>query len=237
MIWVRKIGCGDVKWIKMPQDFDVQVTVHRDKFLIIKPTRFTNFSNLFLEWNSTCFGQFLCPKYAEFHSKKKFEKLVHLVGFIIRNVSRPLRMRHWTFKVRKRRWSKGNGKVQPITGDEGPEVISTLSLTSALDGVGGQSHSPCALSQECPSTHCIGGWVSSRAGLDECGKSRPPPEFDPRTVQPVASCYTDCAILVGVQGGEFLKSRVAASFCRRILVSEFVNKFVKISLRIIRAML
>ena len=104
--------------------------------LIIKLTRCTNFSNLFLEWNSTCFGQFLCPssgvfhcthsngvchtvlqtaweqdavsktvwhipllcvqwktpdygqrnclKHTEFHSKNKFEKLVHLVGFIIR---------------------------------------------------------------------------------------------------------------------------------------------------------
>jgi len=41
--------------------FDVHVIVHRDKFLIIKPTRCNNFSNLFLEWNSTCFGQFLCP--------------------------------------------------------------------------------------------------------------------------------------------------------------------------------
>ena len=30
--------------------FDVHVTVHRDKFLTIKPTRCTNFSNLFLEW-------------------------------------------------------------------------------------------------------------------------------------------------------------------------------------------
>ena len=30
-----------------------------------------------------------------------------------------------------------------------------------------------------------------RAGLDRCGKSRPPPGFDPRTVQPVASHYTD----------------------------------------------
>ena len=29
--------------------------------LITKPTRCTNFSNLFLEWNSTCFGQSLCP--------------------------------------------------------------------------------------------------------------------------------------------------------------------------------
>jgi hypothetical protein len=111
----------------------------------MKPTIRSNFSNLFLErnWNSTCFGQFLCPssgvfhcthsngichtglltaweqnlsrscsqavskpvwhipllcvqwktlddgknnypKHAEFHSKNKFEKLVHLVGFIIR---------------------------------------------------------------------------------------------------------------------------------------------------------
>ena len=36
-------------------------------FLIIKPTRYTNFSNLFLEWNSTCFGQFLCPSSGVFH--------------------------------------------------------------------------------------------------------------------------------------------------------------------------
>ena len=35
--------------------------MHRVKFLIIKPNRCTNFSNLFLEWSSTCFGQFLCP--------------------------------------------------------------------------------------------------------------------------------------------------------------------------------
>ena len=34
------------------------------------------------------------------------------------------------------------------------------------------------------------GWVGPRAGLDRCGKSRPPPGFDPRTVRPVASRYT-----------------------------------------------
>ena len=32
-------------------------------------------------------GQRNCPKHVEFHSKNKFEKLVHLVGFIIRNLS------------------------------------------------------------------------------------------------------------------------------------------------------
>jgi hypothetical protein len=46
-----------------------------------------------------------------------------------------------------------------------------------------------------PGTLHTRGWVGPRAGLDEYGKSRPPPGFEPRTVQPVASRYTDCAIL------------------------------------------
>jgi hypothetical protein len=36
--------------------------------------------------------------------------------------------------------------------------------------------------------------VGPRAGLNGCGKFRPPPGFDPRTVQPVASRYTVYAI-------------------------------------------
>jgi len=32
--------------------------------------------------------------------------------------------------------------------------------------------------REKPGTRCIGGWVGPRAGLDGCGKSRPPPGFD-----------------------------------------------------------
>ena len=36
--------------------------------------------------------------------------------------------------------------------------------------------------------------MGPRAGLDGCGKSRLPPGFDPRTVQPVAIRYTDCDI-------------------------------------------
>jgi hypothetical protein len=38
--------------------FNVNKLIH---FLITKPTRFTNFSNLFWDWNTTGFGQFLCP--------------------------------------------------------------------------------------------------------------------------------------------------------------------------------
>ena len=45
-----------------------------------------------------------------------------------------------------------------------------------------------------PRQLCVGGWVDPRDGLDGCGKSCPSPGFDPRTVQPVASCYTDYAI-------------------------------------------
>ena len=37
--------------------------------------------------------------------------------------------------------------------------------------------------RERPGNHCIGGWAGPRAGLYGCGKSRPPPGFDPRTVQ------------------------------------------------------
>jgi hypothetical protein len=40
--------------------------------------------------------------------------------------------------------------------------------------------------------------VGPRAGLDGCGKSRPPPGFDPWTVQPVASRHTHYAIPVPI---------------------------------------
>jgi hypothetical protein len=69
------------------------------------------------------------------------------------------------------------GKVHPRTDDGGTYGkqmnSSTLSLTSALDGVGGQRHAPAALPLgKRPGAHCIGGWVGPRSGLDGCGKSR-----------------------------------------------------------------
>jgi hypothetical protein len=62
-------------------------------------------------------------------------------------------------------YKQGKGKVLPRTGHEGPEgggerYSSTLSLTLALDGVGGQLHAPAALPPgKRPITHCIGDWV------------------------------------------------------------------------------
>jgi hypothetical protein len=47
-----------------------------------------------------------------------------------------------------------------------------------------------------PGTHCIGVWVGLRVILDWYGKSCPHRDSIPRTVQPVASRYTDWAIPV-----------------------------------------
>jgi hypothetical protein len=48
----------------------------------------------------------------------------------------------------------------------------------------GKRHAPAALPWGRSGVDCTGGWVGPRAGLDGCGKSRPPPGFDPRTVKP-----------------------------------------------------
>jgi hypothetical protein len=58
----------------------------------------------------------------------------------------------------------------------------------------GQLHALAALySRERPGTHCKVGWVGPRAGLDRCEKYHLHRDFffDPRTVQPVVSRYTD----------------------------------------------
>ena len=39
---------------------------------------------LYVQWRTPDDGQRNCPKHVDFYSKNKFEKLVHLVGFIIR---------------------------------------------------------------------------------------------------------------------------------------------------------
>ena len=55
--------------------------------------------------------------------------------------------------------------------EEGSRYNSTLSLTSALDRVGGQRHDPAALTKpKSYGTHYRGGWVGLTAGLD--GRSK-----------------------------------------------------------------
>jgi len=43
---------------------------------------------LCVQWKTPDDGQRNCPKYVEFHSNNKFEKLVHVVGFIVSNLTR-----------------------------------------------------------------------------------------------------------------------------------------------------
>jgi len=60
----------------------------------------------------------------------------------------------------------------------------TLSLTSALDGVGGQRHDPAAFRRERRGTHYVGGWVGLRDGLDGFGKSSPQRDSIPGPYSP-----------------------------------------------------
>jgi hypothetical protein len=97
------------------------------------------------------------------------------------------------------------GKVLPTTGHEGPEgeesYSSTLSLTLALDGGGWPAPRPDHFTPgketRYPLYRRLGGpqgW--SRPVL----KISPPPGFNPWTIQPVASRYTDYAIPANYYG-------------------------------------
>ena len=70
----------------------------------------------------------------------------------------------------------------------------TLSLTSVLDGVGGQRHASAALlpgKSRYPLYGRLGGPQSRSV---QVRKISDPTRFDLRTLQSVASRYTDCAI-------------------------------------------
>jgi len=58
--------------------------------------------------------------------------------------------------------------------------------------VRGQRHAAAApYPRERPGTHCTGGWVGPRAGLDWCGKSRPTRIWS-RTAQLAGSQTDQC---------------------------------------------
>ena len=87
-------------------------------------------------------------------------------------------IRSWIiFQKPSKRYLQGMPKVLPTTGNWGPEgekrYSPTLSWPRSLGGVGGQHHGQPLYPRERPGTHCTGGWVGPRAGLDGCGKSRP----------------------------------------------------------------
>ena len=91
--------------------------------------------------------------------------------------------------------AKGKGKGHPTTGHKDPDgeemYSSTLSLTSVLDGVGGQRHAPTALP---PGTRYsfyrrLGGPQGRSGRVRKISSSTP--GYDPRIAQTVASRSTD----------------------------------------------
>ena len=62
-------------------------------------------------------------------------------------------------------------------------------------GLDGQCHALAALPRERPGTHCTGGWVGPRCGMDGCGKSRSPTSIWSPDCPTIANHYTNWAIL------------------------------------------
>jgi len=68
-----------------------------------------------------------------------------------------------------------SGRVRKISPPPGfdPQTVQPVAH-SLYRLMRGQRHAPAALyPQERPGTHCTGGWVGPRSGLDRSGKSRP----------------------------------------------------------------
>ena len=88
------------------------------------------------------------------------------------------------------------GKVRPRTDHEGPDgeyrYSSTLSLTSALEGGGLLTPRPGRFTPRKEKPYPLyRRLVGPQGRSGRVRKISSPPGFDPRTVQPVASCYTD----------------------------------------------
>ena len=70
----------------------------------------------------------------------------------------------------------GKDRCHPRTSYEGLgrkyRYSCTLSLASALDGLGDQRHAPAALPTGMIRNPLYRRWVGPRTGLDRCGKSR-----------------------------------------------------------------
>ena len=88
------------------------------------------------------------------------------------------------------------GKFDFRTGREGPQgelrYSSTVSLSSALDAGGWLTPRPGRFTSGKETRYPFCRRLSGSQGLSgQCGKCRPLPGFDPRTVQRVVSRYTD----------------------------------------------
>ena len=77
MKWLRKIGAGPWSMLQM----------YCSLRAVSKPV--SHIPLLCVQWKTPDDGQRNCPKHVEFYSKNKFEKLLHLVGFVLRRSTCP----------------------------------------------------------------------------------------------------------------------------------------------------
>ena len=66
--------------------------------------------------------------------------------------------------------------------------------------------------------------MGPRTSLEGCGISRPPLGFNPRTVQLVASRYTDCTIPAHTRRAEHVESMCEKSGAYRISVVDLTER-------------
>jgi hypothetical protein len=79
-------------------------------FLTLKPTRSTNYSNLFLEWNSTCFRQFLCPSSGVLHC-------THSNGICYIGLLTACKQEHWymLYRFADSLWAGANAPAHKLS--------------------------------------------------------------------------------------------------------------------------
>jgi len=90
--WKCKTRVSSTLLMEPADEVDILMTVHRDVWYSYNKTFLIPLAssqhNLYDLYSVHCYttddGQRNCPKHVEFYCKNKFEKLVHLVGFIVR---------------------------------------------------------------------------------------------------------------------------------------------------------
>ena len=81
--WNKTLHVSDSSSVHHQQFFTVHTAmVYVIQLDILNPV--WHIPLLCVQWRTADDGQRNCPKHVEFYSKKKFEKLVHLVGFVTR---------------------------------------------------------------------------------------------------------------------------------------------------------
>jgi hypothetical protein len=116
----------------------------------------------------------------------------------------------------KSQWYEGKskGKARLITNHEGPEgeyrCNSTLYLTSAIDGVGGQHHASSALPQGMTRYPLYSRLSGPQGRSGRVRKISLPSGFNLRTVQSIVSRYTDWV------SPDYNEKEMTDEYCRAI---------------------